>query len=90
MLNFQTWIEEEKYKSKKWGEMNEMYHICYEKPGTSKLVIEERSVMPHMSKIINLFQELIRRMRNTYWNLPLEVRVRICNEFPIKMWRSGY
>ena len=90
MLDFQVWKEvvddEEKEGAKKTNVMFEFY----EKPVASKLVVMEKSALPHRVKITTLTQEIIRRMKNTCRRLGKQRRAEIITKFMKKMKRSGY
>ena len=63
MLDFKVWKEEEK------GEKDEkktiIKHEFYEKPMASKLVMMNKSALPHRMKVTSLSQEVVRRLKNT-------------------------
>ena len=51
VLVFQTWVVKTNEESKQWCEKCELFHMFYEKPCSSKLVIEQQSAMPHRRRL---------------------------------------
>ena len=90
MLDFSTWVEKRPNKTKQWVLENRLRMRFYEKPCTSKLVMEEGSAMPRKIEIVTLSNEIIRRMRTTDKDATMEDRAEILTKFLRKLWRSGY
>ena len=90
MLDFESWVERTPDYSRPNGYRCELKHSFYEKPCTSKLVIMEKSAMPHRMKVVTLSQECVRRMKNTGRSVKIEERAGILSRFMRKLWRSGY
>ena len=90
MLDFTVWKVEERDDSRKAGKKIEIDYEFYEKPMASKLVVMQRSAVPHKIKINTLSQEVIRRMRNTRRTVGKKRRAEIMTTFMKKLKRSGY
>ena len=90
MLDFSTWVEKIEDKTKQWGVMNILRWGFYEKPCSSKKVIEEASAMAKRTKIITLSNEIIRRMRTTDGRATTADRAEIVTGLMRKMNLSGY
>ena len=88
MLDFQVWKE---MVEKEDGEKETLIkYEFYEKPMASKLMIMDRSALPHRIKVTTLSQEVVRRMKNTGRSVGEERRKKILTRMMTKMKRSGY
>ena len=90
MLDFAVWKEVQEDQNRVSGKKTEIMWEFYEKPVASKLVVMERSALPHRTKITTLTQEIIRRMRNTSRKVGKGRRAEILSKFMKKMRKSGY
>ena len=68
----------------------EIRHQFYEKKVASNRVIGAKSAMPENTKIATLSQEIVRRMQNTGRDVDEQNRVKILDDFMIKLSRSKY
>ena len=73
-----------------WMESNKILYSFYEKPMASKYTIMKKSALSENSKVASLSQDLVRRMKNTSERLTIKERVRIVNEYSVKLTVSGY
>ena len=69
---------------------NTIHHGFYEKPMMSGLVILEKSASSQGGKMATLAQEIIRRMRNTGRDVPVEERIKYMDKYMWKLRDSGY
>ena len=65
-------------------------HEFYEKPMSSKLMMMERSAMPHRMKVTTLSQEVVRRLKNTARSVQDWRRRAVLSRMMVKLKRSGY
>ena len=88
MLDFQVWQEE---RTNEEGEREIIIqHEYYEKPMASKLMMMERSAMPHRMKVATLSQEVVRRLKNTARTVQEWRRRRVLSRMMVKLKRSGF
>ena len=88
MLDFKVWKEVN--VTEEGNSQTIIKHEFYEKPVASKLVMMNRSALPHRMKIQTLTQEVIRRQKNTARNVSGRNRKDILTRLMVKMKRSGY
>ena len=72
MLDVQVWRSEDKRR---------VYHMFYEKPIASNLVMSAKTAIPLKNKIATLSQEVVQRMVNTGRNVDIVERIKILNKF---------
>ena len=88
MLDFKVWKEEETGEN---GEKKTIIkHEFYEKPMASKLVMMNKSALPHRMKVTTLSQEVVRRLKNTARSVGESKRRNILSNMMVKMRRAGY
>ena len=83
ILDLQVWLEQN--GKGEWILMNEFY----EKEIASKLYMKKKSAVSERSKMTTLSQEVLRIMKNTCRQVPIECRKEILEEMMLKMERSG-
>ena len=88
MLDFKVWKEEE---TEERGEKKTVIkYEFYEKAMASKLVMMNKSALPHRMKVTTLSQEVIRRLKNTARSVGESRRQLILSNMMAKMRRAGY
>ena len=65
-------------------------HGFYEKPMRTSKCIDADSALPEITLRSSLRQEIIRRMINLHFDLPLEEKLEILDNFYLKMVKSGH
>ena len=62
----------------------------YRKKMANFFVLMERSAMPDRQKRVSLVQEVVRILRNTNQDLPMDLRNSFVSEFSLRLKMSGY
>ena len=83
-------IVEDKMKTRKLIKKQVVMHSYYEKPVTSKMVMMSKIAHPQKQKITTLFQDVVRRMRNTSRKVLTQERIKIHQMFIKNMKENGY
>ena len=63
-----------------WVIDNKIYYSFFQKSMARKTVIHKQSALSEKTKVTSLSQDLIRRMKNTSEDVPIEERIAIIDE----------
>ena len=73
-----------------WVVNNKVLYSFFQKPMARKTVINRQSALSEKTKVTSLSQDLIRRMKNTSEDLPMDERIAIIDEYTKQLIASGY
>ena len=73
-----------------WVEKEHLLYSFYGKPMRNKHVLNRKSALSENVKMSSLSQNMVRRMKNISETLPVKERVKVIDEYCIKLATSGY